>query len=337
MKYVLGLDQGRTKTIAAIADLDGTILSVGGAGGGHHYLTGMEHAAGQMKSAASAALGWIGGMQGDIAAIGGGLAGADLPHDCQALKKGVEKAFSCPAVVVNDCIIALRAETSERSSLIICAGTGLNVGVWAPDGSQDVLGYYIDELWHGGEAIGRRTLFVVMESALGVRDETMLTQKLLDFYGLPDVLTLREKWVKEEIEREKIKDFAIEVGSCAAAGDPVCIRLLEEFAHAWAGYAIAGMKRNGMLDKPAAVYTSGSIFKSATDVLLEALKRKLQAANPQVRVADSVYEPIVGGVILALEKALGGKVSDKILQNVYASARTNGLLRNEKSIERIGE
>ena len=68
-----------------------------------------------------------------------------------------------------------------------------------------------------------------------------------------------------------------------------------------------------MLDKPAAVYTSGSIFKSATDVLLEALKRKLQAANPQVRVADSVYEPIVGGVILALEKALGGKVSDKIL------------------------
>ena len=97
------------------------------------------------------------------------------------------------------------------------------------------------------------------------------------------------------------------------------------------------MKRNGMLDKPAAVYTSGSIFKSATDVLLEALKRKLQAANPQVRVADSVYEPIVGGVILALEKALGGKVSDKILQNVYASARTNGLLRNEKSIERIGE
>ena len=42
-----------------------------------------------------------------------------------------------------------------------------------------------------------------MESALGVRDETMLTQKLLDFYGLPDVLTLREKWVKEEIEREK--------------------------------------------------------------------------------------------------------------------------------------
>lgn len=109
MKYVLGLDQGRTKTIAAIADLDGTILSVGGAGGGHHYLTGMEHAAGQMKSAASAALGRIGGMQGDIAAIGGGLAGADLPHDCQALKKGVEKAFSCPAVVVNDCIIALRA------------------------------------------------------------------------------------------------------------------------------------------------------------------------------------------------------------------------------------
>ena len=44
-----------------------------------------------MRSAASAAFGRIGGMQGDIAAIGGGLAGADLPHDCQALKEGVEK------------------------------------------------------------------------------------------------------------------------------------------------------------------------------------------------------------------------------------------------------
>lgn len=329
MKYVLGLDQGRTKTAAAIADLEGNILAIGCAGGGHHYLTGMEHAVGQMKSAAGDALRQADGKPEDIAAVGGGLAGADLPHDCLALKRGVEAAFACPVTVVNDCIIALRAETSERPSLIICAGTGLNIGVWAPDGSQSVLGYYIDELWHGGEAIGRRTLFVVMESVLGVREETMLTPKLLDFYGMPDVLTLREKWVKEEIDRGRIKDFAVEVGRCAAAGDQVCIGLLEEFASAWARYAVAGMKNHGMLDKPVAAYTSGSIFKSATDVMLEALKKSLQAANPQIHVADSLYEPIVGGVILALERALGKAVSGSILQNVYASARTAGLLRNE--------
>lgn len=335
MKYVLGLDQGRTKTAAAVADLEGNILSIGVSGGGHHYLTGMEHAVTQMKSAAGHALNQAGGKLEDIAAVGGGLAGADLPHDCLALKNGVEAAFACPVTVVNDCIIALRAETSERPSLIICAGTGLNVGVWAQDGRQSVLGYYIDELWHGGEAIGRRALFVVMESVLGVREETMLTAKLLDFYGMPDVLTLREKWVKEEIDRGRIKDFAAEVGRCAAAGDQVCIGLLKEFAHAWAGYALAGMQRHGMLDRPAAVYTSGSIFKSATDVLLETLKKNMQAANPRIRVVDSMYEPIVGGVILALETALGKTISDRTLQNVYASAKTAGLLRNEKAVERI--
>lgn len=329
MKYVLGLDQGRTKTAAAIADLEGNILATGVAGGGHHYLTGMEHAVGQMKAAAKTALAQAGGSLEDIAAVGGGLAGADLPHDCLALKKGVEDAFSCPVTVVNDCIIALRAETSERSSLIICAGTGLNVGVWAPDGSQSVLGYYIDELWHGGEAIGRRTLFVVMESALGVRKETMLTRKLLDFYGMPDVLTLREKWVKEEIDREKIKDFAIEACKCAAAGDQVSIGLLEEFASAWARYAVAGMKQKGMLECPAAVYTSGSIFKSATDVMLNVLTERLQEANPQVHVTDSRYEPIVGGVVLALEKALKEPLQDQVLQNVHASAQRLGLLRNQ--------
>lgn len=328
MKYVLGLDQGRTKTAAAIADLEGNILATGAAGGGHHYLTGMVHAVGQMKAAAKNALAQAGGSLEDIVAAGGGLAGADLPHDCQALKEGVKAAFSCPVTVVNDCIIALRAETSERSSLIICAGTGLNVGIWAPDGSQTVLGYYIDELWHGGEAIGRRTLFVVMESVLGVRKETMLTRKLLDFYGMPDVLTLREKWVKEEIDRGKIKDFAIEAGRCAAAGDQVSIELLKEFAAAWARYAVAGMKQKGMLDRPVAVYTSGSIFKSATDVMLGVLTEKLQEANPQVRVADSGYEPIVGGVVLALEKALGGPLPGQVLQNVHTSAQALGLVRN---------
>lgn len=333
MDIVLGLDQGRTKTAAAIADLSGRILAVGTAGGGHHYLLGMDHAICQMKTAAKQAADAAGLGMEDIVAVGGGLAGADLPHDCKLLSDAVEEGFSCPDVVVNDCIIALRAETKKEQSIIICAGTGLNFGIWGTDGSQSVLGYYIDELWHGGEAIGRKSLFAVMESAIGVRPETILTDKLLHFYGVDDVLTLREYWVKGNLDKGKIKDFAIEVVRGAEAGDEVCVSLLKEFADAWAKYAVAGMKLHDMQNIPVDIYISGSIFKSATDIMLAELTKEIRKANPEVRLHDARYEPIVGGVILALEKKLGCSIPEDVLKNVYASAETLGLVRSEEKTD----
>ena len=44
MKYVLGLDQGGTKTNAAIADLQGNLLGLGTAQGSLHTYKGLPHA-----------------------------------------------------------------------------------------------------------------------------------------------------------------------------------------------------------------------------------------------------------------------------------------------------
>ena len=52
MNYILGIDQGATKTLAALADLQGNILAYGSAPGGYHAVSGLDHAVMQIRTAA---------------------------------------------------------------------------------------------------------------------------------------------------------------------------------------------------------------------------------------------------------------------------------------------
>ncbi|NLC33465.1 MAG: ATPase, partial [Clostridiales bacterium] len=44
MRYVLGIDQGGSKTYAMVADEQGELLSFGSAGGASHFASGLESA-----------------------------------------------------------------------------------------------------------------------------------------------------------------------------------------------------------------------------------------------------------------------------------------------------
>jgi N-acetylglucosamine kinase-like BadF-type ATPase len=75
MEYVLGIDQGSTKTHAALCDQAGHILGVGQVFGACHSLDGMEPAMTAVRSAAEAALYHAGVRAQDVALLFGGLSG----------------------------------------------------------------------------------------------------------------------------------------------------------------------------------------------------------------------------------------------------------------------
>jgi N-acetylglucosamine kinase-like BadF-type ATPase len=156
---------------------------------------------------------------------------------------------------------------------------------------------------------------------------TMLTDRILAYFGLSNVEILMDHWFKGKINSDKLKHLALLVDTCVAENDQVAIEVQRYFASGCARYALAGMYNYGMLNEVVQVYLSGSIFKSAASFLRDEITLLIRQGNPHAVIIDSKYEPVVGGVILALEEALGGSLPEEILQNIYTSAESHGLTR----------
>lgn len=326
MDYILGIDQGATKTMTALADLQGNILSCGKAPGGCHAVTGLEHAVAQIKIAAENAVQSAGAENDVLIAIGAGITGVDFPSEYTLLQKALQEKFSVPSTVVNDCMVALRAESTAVSSMIICGGTGLNIGILAPDGSQFTFGYYIDDCWQGGASIGQRTIQMIAEADVGIRPHTLLTKRILEYFGEQTVDGLLEKLYTKN-GKENLKFLVPIVMDCVAIGDQTAKSILEYFSNGCSRYALAGLRKYDMLDKPITVYLSGGIFKNSESLLNSTIASVLQKENPKAKIVNAEFEPVVGGVMLALEKVYGGEIPGRVVRQVRESAYTVGLSR----------
>ncbi len=81
MRYYLGLDAGGTKTFCLAGDETGRVLGFGRAGTGNYEGFGVDPARGEITKAVNGALETAGLSLKDIAGVGMGVAGADLPDD----------------------------------------------------------------------------------------------------------------------------------------------------------------------------------------------------------------------------------------------------------------
>lgn len=329
MDYILGIDQGATKTLVALADLQGNILSWGNAPGSYHSIYGVEHALRQMRIAAKQAIQKVDAKKERIVAVGAGITGVDFQGENTLLQNALEEEFAVPSIVVNDCMIALQAESMKPGSMIICGGTGLNIGILAHDGREYTFGYYIDNRWQGGVSIGERTLQMITEISLGMRQQSKLTGKVLEYFGKQTVDDLLEQIYTRD-GKKYLKYLVPIVQEVAAEGDKIAVNILKYFSDGCSRYALAGLHKYNMMHRPVTIYLSGGIFKNTESLLNDMLTTTLQRKHPQVTVINAEFEPVVGGVKAALEKVYGGKVPLEIVKQVHESAYAVGLERNKK-------
>lgn len=329
MEYILGIDQGATKTLAVIADLKGNIIGVGHADGGYHAVTGEEHAMGEIKKAVSLASQMAGIHVEKWAVIGAGLTGADFDYEYVLLENALRKIFkSDHVIVINDCIAAFLAGTWKSYGAIICAGTGLNCGIKAPDGREFIYGYAIQDQWQGGMGIGHKALWAVFEADTGMQPPTLLTEKILSYYNVDTVPMLLQKHVRKEL-RGHVKNLVPIVDACAMEGDACAAEIMTEFAAMCAKYVIAGFKRFDMLNIKSDVVLSGGVFKCKNDILYHVIEQYISQETTGVTVVDAKYEPVIGGVIAGL-KEWHGSIMKEFQENIDESAKRFGLIRSKK-------
>ena len=328
MGYVLGIDQGGSKTCAVLADTDGTLLGFGKSAGACHSVQGMDKAMSAIVEAAEQACAGTGISPKETGHIFGGLTGIDWPEEGPLLRKTLAETFPADPekiTVVNDCMIALRAATENPRSCILCAGSGLNCGV-RDGGREYVFGYYIPDDCQGGQALGWRTVQAVLDGESGLLPDTKLTSAVLCYLDCPSPEQLLRRRVAGELDQNLVLHLPKVLEQAALEGDSVANEVLKSFGEDIARYPAAALKRFRLTDQAVDVVLSGSLFKCRARVLQETVIAEIRKTAPTIHVIESVYEPVVGAVLGAFDR-LGITPDELMKEKLLQSAKTLGLLR----------
>ena len=299
--YILGIDQGGTKTAAAVMRQDGCILGCAVAKGAYFPTQGMEAALAPVEKAAGEAVRMAAVEREDIALTVAGITGIDWPGDDAAVEKALrQKQFPGEIVACSDAVIALYSGTLRSHGVVICAGTGMNGALVDREGRRFVYGDYMEEAAQGGSALALRAARKVFDAQLGIGRDTALTKLFLERTSVPDVDALLRRYMTDETFRSELRFLVPEILGTAQRGDEVACSLLDEFAGEIVDYIAAGFYKMGMEPKEEEIVLAGSVFKGEENPLTKRVVAATQKRLAGARLAAARYEPVVGACVMGL-------------------------------------
>jgi N-acetylglucosamine kinase-like BadF-type ATPase len=330
MEIILGIDQGSSSTRAAVCTLDGHLLGYGSAPGACHGFQGMPRAMQVVQEAVAAALAQANARREDVRLVFGGLTGADWPDEYPLLQGNIRSTLGIENVTVtNDSIIAMRGGTERSYGAILIAGSGGNCAIRAPDGRQFIYGYYHEPALQGGGALGRHALDAIYQAEVGLKPATRLTQRVLTLFGLKNADQLMRAEVEQRLPGKGILDLAPLIFEEAALGDWAAVRILRNFGKGSARLVTHGLRRFHMTGIEVDVVLSGSVFKGQGTLLVDTIAKHIHKVAPRARLVNARYEPVVGAVLLGLEKARA-PFTAKVRAAIEESALKFGLVRSSR-------
>jgi N-acetylglucosamine kinase-like BadF-type ATPase len=300
VSWVLAVDGGNTKTIAAVAGRDGVVRGIGHAGCSDIYNAATpERGMDEMEAAARQALAAAGVAADAIGAAAFSLAGADWPEDCALLEPGLRDRLGLAAtpLVVNDALGALRTGSPDWTGIAVVSGTYNAVGARNSVGEVFHLGFWPDGA--GGRHIGRSGLDAVYRAALGIAPATALTERAFARYGVRDAFALLHEFTRRgglgDSEHDRLAPVLLDV---ADAGDAVAQTIVADAGRVLGRQARASAAQVGMPLEGARVVLTGGVFEHPTDRLAAATMAELPGAVP-VRGGPP---PIAGALLLAYDR-----------------------------------
>lgn len=299
--YVLGIDQGGTKTAAAVMRGDGYIVGQATAKGAYFPVEGMERALEPVCEAVGEALRSASIDAGDITLTVAGVTGIDWPGDDLLVKKALqEKLLPGEVFACNDAVVALYSGTMRSHGVVICAGTGMNGALIDKADRMFVYGDYMEEKAQGGSALAVRALRKVFDAQMGLCPPTKLTELFLQQAQTSDVDALLKRYMTEEIFRKELRFLVPQILMIAEYGDQVTCGLLSDFAEQIVDYIEAGLRKMKMNSEEEEIVLAGSVFKGAENPLTKRvigqIEERLKGAQPVL----ARYEPVVGACIMGL-------------------------------------
>ncbi len=299
--YILGIDQGGTKTAAAVMRGDGFIMGRAAAKGAYFPVDGMEYALRFMQEAADQALQSAAVDRTDISLTVAGVTGVDWPGDDALVKEALRERFSSGEIFAcNDAVIALYSGTMRAHGAVICAGTGMNGALIDAEGRQFVYGDYMEEKSQGGSALALRAARKVFDAELGLCPPTKLTGLFLERAQVSDVDMLLKRYMTGDVFQKELRFLVPQILMIAGQGDETACGLIHDFAKQIVDYITAGLHRMGMHPEQEEIVLAGSVFKGKENPLAKEVVKQAGERLPGARLVQAAYEPVVGACVMGL-------------------------------------
>jgi N-acetylglucosamine kinase-like BadF-type ATPase len=317
-RYVLGLDGGATKTLAAVLDLTNHTLHLGHGGPSNLDSVGPRACTDALLGAADEALGSAGIEERELAAAVLAVAGTDTDAIADRLRAVRSEAW----IVVNDVVAAWAAATRAGPGVAAISGTGSNVFGVGPDGRTWRAGGWGHLLGDEGSGywLGAHSLGAALRDRDGSGPHTGLGAAATAFFAVPSVEALARRVYAEPLTKSQIAAFAIETATLARAGDSVARELYERAAGDLGQQIAAVIRETGLgRDEGAAGAARGNDARGADaadgeatfpvgligsalkagDVFLDPLCAFIGRVAPLARVSVVRLAPVGGSLLLA--------------------------------------
>jgi len=317
-RFIMGIDGGATKTLAAVLDLHTKALHFAHGGPSNEDAIGVETAVHALLQVADEALARAGIAQHVLAMAVLAVAGTDT----RAIARHVRAARTEDWIVVNDVVAAWATATGAEPGVGAISGTGSNVfGVgphgrpWRAGGWEHLLGDEGSGYW-----LGIRSIREALRDRDGSGPPTALSHAAVEFYAAESIEALAALVYSKPLTKGEIAAFATEAAKIAQRGDAVA-RELYERGGAELGRQIAVVIRETGLqhaEDPFPVGLIGSAFK-AGPLLVDPLAAIVREAAPRARLSVVEMAP-VGGSLLLAARACGCRLERRELSGLLDAA-----------------
>ena len=323
---LLAVDGGGSKVDAALLARDGTVIAatrvpnVNDGADPFGYLDGV--AAGVEEVARLAGLD---PERRPLAPLGVFcLAGADLPADDRRIVRWLSKqGFAAEDVLRNDTFAVLRAGTERTWGVGVVCGYGTNCSGVAPDGRMYRLPAVgpISGDWGGAIEIGGTALWHALRDEDGRGARTTLRRLVPQHFGLRRPRQVMEAIYFGRLSEDRLAELAPVVFEAAAAGDTLAQSIVDRQADEVVAMAVAAIHRLRMAKLDVDVVLGGGIFRNRLPGFFERIVEGVRRVCPAARVTVLGAPPIVGAVMLGL---------DRIGASKAAHARARAALTHER-------
>lgn len=298
-RFIMGIDGGATKTLAAVLDMQTNVMHFAHGGPSNEDAVGVKAAVGALLDVAAEALDRAGIGEEELAAAVLGVAGTDT----EAIARHVRAVRTEDWIVVNDVVGAWATATGAKPGVGAISGTGSNVfGVgpggqpWRAGGWGHLLGDEGSGYW-----LGMHSLSAALRDRDGSGPPTALSQAACEFFSVDRVEEVAMLVYSKPLTKGEIAAFATRTASAADSGDAVA-RGLYERAAVELGRQVAVVILHTGLDDPAVeqfpVGLIGSAFKAGS-VFVDPLISTVHETAPRARVSAVEMAPVGGSLLLA--------------------------------------
>ena len=296
----LGVDVGGTKTEAILVDDEGKVLSYFRGGPGNYQSIGKERAFKEIRKVVDGTLEKAKVNKEDVTFAYFGVAGADTPKDFEIVRSILNRLGLKRFDFDNDGRIALRSGTFDDIGIMVSCGTGSISYAFDGKNMHRAGGFS----FFFGERLGSFYIAGLVTSAImRAKDGRSPKTKLEKIVEEKIKMKVEDLMRYEYFDERRPINFVPLVTESLFEGfrehdfmaTKIFVSIVDEVLN-----IVEAHRRVLNFEKPIKLVLEGTFFKKAEKSLIEMIK---SALGDEFEIVVPKHDPIVGAVLLAMEKA----------------------------------